>query len=183
MRAEAGSRPGGRGAFLCVAKEKYPKERRPCCLRPLRCAAGPPGVLGCGVRRGTRYALARCARTTTASQLTKQVCPAAHLPPHALRAPGASTRGWAAEQPHGPLLRSARGRHRGARRRSCEAAAVRYPPLGFPSGCAEERSAGRKKGRALFERSEFARTPPGASTAGCPQRSAGTQRAGSPFLW
>ena len=25
---EAGSRPGGRGTFLCFAKEKYPKERR-----------------------------------------------------------------------------------------------------------------------------------------------------------
>ena len=30
LRAEAGSRPGGRGTFLCFAKETYPKERRPC---------------------------------------------------------------------------------------------------------------------------------------------------------
>src|SRR2546428_4544969 len=29
LRSEAGSRPGGRGTFLCFAKEKYPKERRP----------------------------------------------------------------------------------------------------------------------------------------------------------
>ena len=29
LREEAGSRPGGRGTFLCFAKEKYPKERRP----------------------------------------------------------------------------------------------------------------------------------------------------------
>ena len=56
VRAEAGSRPGGRGTFLCFAKETYPKERRPCCLRPLRFAAGQPGVLGCGVRRGTHCA-------------------------------------------------------------------------------------------------------------------------------
>ena len=34
----------------------------------------------------------------------------------------------------------------------------------------------------MFERSEFARTPPAASTAGCPQRSGGTQHAGSPFF-
>ncbi len=34
LRVGAGSRPGGRGTFLCFAKEKYPKERRPCCLRP-----------------------------------------------------------------------------------------------------------------------------------------------------
>ena len=34
LRAEAGTRPGGRGTFLCFAKETYPKERRPCSLRP-----------------------------------------------------------------------------------------------------------------------------------------------------
>ena len=56
LRAEAGSRPGGRGTFLCFAKETYPKERRPCCLRPLRFAAGQPGVLVRGVRRGTHCA-------------------------------------------------------------------------------------------------------------------------------
>ncbi|HMP10293.1 MAG TPA: hypothetical protein PKE60_08035, partial [Hydrogenophaga sp.] len=30
----AGSRPGGRGTFLCFAKEKYPKERRAGCAVP-----------------------------------------------------------------------------------------------------------------------------------------------------
>ena len=34
LRAQAGNRPGGRGPFLCLAKEKIPKERRPDCLRP-----------------------------------------------------------------------------------------------------------------------------------------------------
>ena len=37
-----GVRPGGRGTFLCFAKEKYPKERRPdvpALLRRVRCAA------------------------------------------------------------------------------------------------------------------------------------------------
>ena len=33
-------------------------------------------------------------------------------------------------------------------------------------------------GIALFERSEFSETPPNSSTAGCPERSAGTQTAG-----
>ena len=37
--------------------------------------------------------LRRSVQTTTASQLTKRVCPAAHPPPRALRAPGASRRG------------------------------------------------------------------------------------------
>src|SRR5690606_29195796 len=40
-RAEAGSRPGGRSTFLCFAKEKYPKERRPllAATPALRCGA------------------------------------------------------------------------------------------------------------------------------------------------
>ena len=33
------------------------------------------------------------------------------------------------------------------------------------------------------KRRELSETPPKLSTAGCPQRSEGTQRAGSPFLW
>jgi len=37
-------------------------------------------------------------------------------------------------------------------------------------------------GIALSERSEFSETPPEPSTAGCPQRSGGTQTPGSPFL-
>ena len=47
---EGGGResPGRRGTFLCFAKEKYPKERRPHCLRPLRFATGQPAVLGFG---------------------------------------------------------------------------------------------------------------------------------------
>ena len=80
------------GTFLCFAKETYPK-KRPCCLRPLRFAAGQPGVLvrGCAVELTAR--LRRSVQTTTASQLTKRVCPAAHPPPRALRASGASRRG------------------------------------------------------------------------------------------
>jgi hypothetical protein len=38
------------------------------------------------------------------------------------------------------------------------------------------------QGSRLFERSEFSETPPEPSTAGCPQRSEGTQQVGSPFL-
>ena len=74
-----------RGTFLCFAKEKYPKERRPHCLRPLRFAPGQPAVLAGGVRCGTRCALARSAQTAAASQFTKRVCPAAHAPPRPLR--------------------------------------------------------------------------------------------------
>ena len=53
MRTEAGSRPVGRGTFLCFAKETYPKERRPS-------VCGPFGANlrrgACGVRRITHCA-------------------------------------------------------------------------------------------------------------------------------
>ncbi len=42
LRAEAGSRPGGRGTFLCFAKEKYPKERRPPVCNPFTERRGKP---------------------------------------------------------------------------------------------------------------------------------------------
>ena len=50
-------------------------------------------------------------------------------------------------------------------------------PLYAPSSAAESGS-----GRTLFERSEFRPTPLAASSAGCPQRSVGTQTVGSPSL-
>ena len=45
-------------------------------------------------------------------------------------------------------------------------------PLGMRRGAQRQ----AEKGPRMFERSEFARTPPGASTAGCPQRSAAQGR-------
>ncbi len=45
-----------RVTFFRVAERKSPKKGRPCCLRPLRCAAGQPGVLGHGVHRRTHCA-------------------------------------------------------------------------------------------------------------------------------
>ncbi len=81
-----------RVAFFRVAERKSPKKGRPYCLRPLRCATGQPGVLGHGVRRRTHCALTRSVQTTAASQFTKRVCPSAHAPPRALRAPGAYRR-------------------------------------------------------------------------------------------
>jgi len=59
-----------------------------------------------------------------------------------------------------------------------------------PSGCAEERRRKRDQGRSCLsgaQRSEFCGPPLSPSTAGCPQRSGGTQTAGSPsfayFSW
>ena len=71
LRAEAGSRPGGRGTFLCFAKEKYPKERRPPVCDPFAVRRGKPAA--CRLRGAPWNSLcaARAARIATASQLTK----------------------------------------------------------------------------------------------------------------
>ncbi len=58
---------------------------------------------------------------------------------------------------------------------------VRYPsptPLWMRRGAEVQTDQGKN----LFERSELFLTPAGPSTAGCPQRSGGTQEPGSPFL-
>ena len=61
--------------------------------------------------------------------------------------------------------------------------AVRYwysflHPLWMRRGAEDQTDQGKN----LFERSELFLTPAGPSTAGCPQRSAGTQEPGSPFF-
>ena len=152
---------------------------------------------GCRVRRGTRYALARCARTTTASQITKHAREGAHAtpqPPRRRRSQkgvGSQT----AKQPNsqtatraiaalGPVCAA-----RGACARAAPAARsdgpYGCPVFGFPSGCAEERRFWRIRARVCLsdaKRREFSETPAKLSTAGCPQRSEGTQPVGSLFL-
>jgi hypothetical protein len=71
-----------------------------------------------------------------------------------------------------------RARLRCALAQSANGSRSRAPsPLYAPRSAASSGS-----GLALFERSEFSQTPLEASTAGCPQRSVGTQTVGSPFL-
>jgi len=57
-------------------------------------------------------------------------------------------------------------------------------PVGIqtPSVCAEERSVSRIRARPCLSEASLGETPRNASTAGCPQRSGGTQTAGSPFF-
>ena len=83
-----------------------------------------------------------------------------------------------------PSLRIARGLRPGgvgrAKRRP-----VWMSACGFPSGCAEERRFWRMRARVCLsdaKRREFSETPAKLSTAGCPQRSEGTQPVGSLFL-
>ena len=52
LRAGAGSRPGGRGTFLCFAKETYPKEKRPHVCDPSAQRWGTPAP---GHLRGTPW--------------------------------------------------------------------------------------------------------------------------------
>ena len=191
---EPGCAPGGAPSFL-VSPRKEGKRRRPYCLRPLRCATGQPGVLGCGVRRVTHCAPAALRSDRRGESVDEaRVCPAAHPRHPASCAPQAHTEGgWqpnspTAQQPHGPLLRSA-PMGAGALRRAAPGRAQRWPEgvsgFGFPSGCAEERSGQRIRARDCLSAAgaSSSETPLDASTAGCPQRSEGTQRVGSLSLW
>ena len=180
LRAEAGSRPGGRGTFLCFAKETYPKERRPCCLRPLRVATGQTcsgAFAGCAVELATRW---RAALGQPRRVRSRSMRAPTRMPPRKRPAAGAARRGWAAQQPnsptaqqpHGPLLRSA-PMGAGALRRAAPGRAQRWPEgmfgCGIPSGCAEERSGQRIRARDCLSAAgaSSSETPPAPSTAGC----------------
>ena len=184
---EGGGResPGVRVTFFCFAKRKSPKKRRPCCLRPLRFAAGQPGVLVRGVRRGTHCAPAAL-RSNNHGESVDEAGVSCGTPatPRPAR-PRRIQKGWGANSPSG--RRCARPGVLGAQGARVGGRAQRWPVwlsgFGFPSGCAEERSGQRIRARDCLSEASSSETPLDASTAGCPKRSAGTQRVGSPFLW
>ena len=178
-RREPGLGPAADSLFFASPKKSKQKKGDPAVCDP--CGANlRRGV--CGVRRGTRYALARCARTTTASQITKHARSDAHATPQTPRRrrsqkgvgsptaqqPNSPT----AQQPHGPLLRSA-PMGAGALRRAAPGRAQRWPEgmfgCGIPSGCAEERSGQRIRARDCLSAAgaSSSETPPAPSTAGC----------------
>ena len=192
-RAEAGSRPGGRGTFLCFAKEKYPKERRPPVCDPFAERRGKPA--SCRLRGAPWNSLcaARAARTATASQSTKHGRFDAHAHP-ATAPPQAQPAGVG--QPNsqhlfGPLLRSAWPAQRVALAPARIGRAKQRPVWLFcppcPSGCAEERRVWRIRARDCLsevKRSEFERDPAKPEHRRLPRSGAqGTQTVGSPFLW
>jgi hypothetical protein len=151
--AGAGSRPGGRGTFLCVAKETYPKERRPRCPCPhspggewgsLRCS-----VLGCTAELAAFFELRSNNRGESVHDA--RVLRHALTPGPALL--GTVRRGWIPTRAIASLgrvvlrcarLASAIAQRVGSAqrvtdtRRSCEAAAV-PDPAPPPAGCAEKR--------------------------------------------
>ena len=99
--------PGRRVTFFRVAERKSPKKGRPCCLRPLRCATGQPGVLGHGVHRRTRCAPAAL-RSDNCGESVHEACAlrrACHPAPCAPQAHPEGNPG--SGHPIGPLLRCA----------------------------------------------------------------------------
>ena len=113
LRVGAGSRPGGRGTFLCFAKEKYPKERRPCCLRP---SASLRATWGARARGAPWNSLRACGASFRQPRRvrSRSGCVLRHTRHPAPCAPQAQPEGMGSQQPHGPSLRSApsRGRKR-----------------------------------------------------------------------
>ena len=100
LRAEAGSRPGGRGPFLCFAKEKYPKERRPPVCDPFAVRRGKPAA--CRLR-GAPWNSLRCVAASfrhprrVSSRSTRAPT---RVPPRNRPAAGAASRGGTAEHPN-----------------------------------------------------------------------------------
>ncbi len=157
--------PGMQVTFFCFAKRKSPKKRRPCCLRPLRCAPGQPAVLGSG---GVSLELA----TLHFAQTIAIPDP----PDPALL--GADRRG---NRERGLKTNTNSNTNKDTPWRVLVSSGVRYSsptPLCMRRGAEVQTDQGKN----LFERSELFLTPAGPSTAGCPQRSEGTQEPGSPFF-
>ena len=80
-----GLAPAGEVLVLCVAKEKYPKERRPCYPCPCASLRAACGAHARDVPQNSLRA-ARCVQTTAASQIVKVGGVLRHpQPPRALR--------------------------------------------------------------------------------------------------
>ena len=193
LRAEAGSRPGGRGTFLCFAKEKYPKERRPPVCDPFAVRRGKPAE--CRLRGAPQNSLRagalrsdNCGESVHEAWALRRPCHPATAPPQAQPAGVGQPN---SQHPFGPLLRSAQFAQRVALAPARWGRAKQRPVWMFwplcPSGCAEERRVWRIRARVCLsdaQRRELSETPSNPSTAGCPVASAqGTQTVGSPFLW
>ena len=167
LGSEAGSRPGGRGTFLCFAKEKYPKERRPAAWVP---CASLRGNLRCSTTAGSR-----------ANSPSAQTSAIPDPPPSALLGPARTGQSGSGAGTEYQRQNQYKQGHAMACPWGFRYLAVWYSsptPLWMRRGAQGQTDQGKN----LFERSELFLTPSGPSTAGCPQRSGGTQQPGSPFL-
>ena len=97
---EPGCRPGGRGTFLCFAKEKYPKERRPPVCDPFAVRRGKPA--SCRLR-GAPWNSLRCVAASFRHPRrvrARSMGAATPMPPPNRPAAGAASRGGTSEQPN-----------------------------------------------------------------------------------
>jgi len=87
LRAEAGSRPGGRGTCSLLRQRKVPKRKATLLSVSLRFATGNLrcSKLGCAEELPALPLRGSSGQTASASQMTMRVCPAAHAPPQLLR--------------------------------------------------------------------------------------------------
>ncbi|AGU51037.1 hypothetical protein VAPA_1c39590 [Variovorax paradoxus B4] len=154
--------------FLCFAKESKQRKATPTvCVPPLRC--GQPAVLDSG--GGPQNSL----RSNSCGPDPASIC-----------APRRSQKGWkrAAFASLGPNTNSPIPTTAGAARLRWPGGRAKQRPVWFalPSVCAEERSVSRIRARPCLSEASLGETPRNVSTAGCPQRSGGSQTVGSPFF-
>ena len=188
-------RPAAHLLFL-RRQEKKAKEGDPQSATPALRYGANLGRGACGVRRITHCAPAALRSDKRGESVHEacargRACHPASTPPQAQPEGGGQPKSQKpkAKKPNGPLLRSAQSAQRVALapgRCGPSAAMARVGVrLRVPSGCAEERRFWRMRARvclSVAKRREFSETPTKLSTAGCPQRSEGTQPAGSLFL-
>ena len=155
--------------FSLLRQRKVPKRKATRSLGPLRFAAGQPAVLEpSGVRLNSPSA---------------QTTPA--LIRLSLRSSAQPGRGNRDREPN---TKDKEDKYKQGHAMACPCGfrylAVRYSfshPLCMRRGAEVQADQGSRCLSGV-KRSEFSETPPEPSTAGCPQRSGGTQQPGSPFL-
>ncbi len=173
LRTEAGSRPGGRGTFLCFAKETYPKERRPSVCGPFGANLGRGA---CGVRRITHCAPAALRSDKRGESVheacaLRRACHPASTPPQAQPEGGGQPNSPTAQQPNSPTATRAvaalgpDGRRRFAPRSARPSAAMARRDVRLRDPFRMRRGAQRPadQGSRLSERRrrEFERDPAG----------------------
>ena len=193
VMAEAGNRPGGRGTFLCFAKEKYPKERRPPVCDPFAERRGKPAA--CRLQGAPQNSLRagalrsdNCGESVHEAWALRRPCSPRNRP-----AAGAASRGGAAEHPNsrtairaiaalGPVCAACGACAREVGPSAAMARVDVLPPI-CPSGCAEERRVWRIRARDCLSEASSSETPPNPSTAGCPgAQRRGRRQWGRPFF-
>ena len=164
-----------RSNFLSLRRKKVTKERATLLSATPSLRCGATWVLRCRVRRGTHFAAAQL-RSDNPGEPDNKACVSCgtHATPHPAR-PGAYRR-----EPKKTGHRCARHPTRGRAQRWPVWMLGYHPLLYAPAAHWGWRIRARDCLSAAGASSS--ETPPAPSTAGCPERSAGTQTVGSPFF-